>query len=101
MENLRNVIIIIVIRILVELSQFRGVMVQCSQYLQNVITRIERRALSRYQLINQQQSEYALEVGGIVRGQRQFMGQRDAGDLQVELGKGGTGSSELVFLTHP
>ena len=75
-------------------------MVQCSQNVQSVITGIERRALSRCQPINQQQSGYALEVGGIVRGQRQCMGQRDAGDLQVELGEGGTGSSELVFLTH-
>ena len=68
--------------------------------MQSVITGIECSALSRYQPINQQQSGYALEVGGIVRGQRQCMGQRDAGDLQVELGEGGADSSELVILTH-
>jgi len=68
--------------------------------VQSVIAGIARRALSRCQPINQQQSGYALKVDGIVRGQRQCMGQRDADDLQVELGEGGTGSSELVFLTH-
>ena len=75
-------------------------MVQRSRNVQSVITGIECSALLRCQPINPQQSGYALEMGGIVRGQRQCMGQRDAGDLQVELGKGGTGSSELVFLTH-
>jgi len=49
------------------------------------------------QPIHQYQSWDTVEVARVVRDQRQGVNQRDAGDLQVEIGEGRAGPPEGVF----
>ena len=47
------------------------------------------------QPIDQVQAGDAVEVMGVVSGQRQGVNQRDAGDLQIEIGEGRAGSPQV------
>ena len=49
------------------------------------------------QPIDQVQAGDAVEVMGVVSGQRQGVNQRDASDLQIEIGEGRAGPPEGVF----
>ena len=48
------------------------------------------------QPVHQYESPNSVEVGCVVRDQRQAVAERDAGDLQVEFGEGHAGPAEVV-----